>query len=99
MAPSCKGGCCFHASVEGRTNRINEGWIQPIEADEVSGLELINIMADADVLTDLSVQEGDPQYLLLARKTPYQQLAGQFPLYDKLEELVSDENNHIILTP
>ena len=33
-------------------------------------LELMNLMASADVLTALSVQNGDPQYLLPARKAP-----------------------------
>ncbi|MBR1709641.1 MAG: hypothetical protein IJ719_12545 [Clostridia bacterium] len=62
-------------------------------------LELINIMAEADVLTELSVQDGVPQYLLLARRTPYRFLSRMFPLYTQMEELASDENNHVILTP
>jgi hypothetical protein len=45
------------------------------------------------------VQEGIPQYLMLARKTPYQNLKEQFQMYTKLEELAGDEKNHIILTP
>ena len=48
-------------------------------------LELMNVMAEAEVLTALSVQEGDPQYLMLARKTPYADLAGQFPLYGQMK--------------
>ena len=59
----------------------------------------MNIMSEADVLTALSVQDGLPQYLLLARKTPYRLLSEQFPLYTQLEELASDENNCVILTP
>ena len=51
------------------------------------------------MLTALSVQDGLPQYLLLARKTPYQVLSGLFPLYAQMEELASDENNCVILTP
>ena len=35
--------------------------------------------------------------LMLARKTPYQNLANQFPLYKQLEELASDKKNHTIL--
>ena len=35
--------------------------------------------------------------LMLARKTPYQNLADQFPLYKQLEELASDKKNHTIL--
>ena len=62
-------------------------------------LELMNVMAEADVLTALSVQEEAPQYLMLARKSPYQDLAGRFPLYAQMEELAGDEKNHVILTP
>ena len=62
-------------------------------------LELMNIIADADILSQLSVQEGNPQYLLLARKSLYKKLADQFPLYEKLEELVSDENSSVIIDP
>ena len=62
-------------------------------------LELMNVMAEADVLTTLSLQEQIPQYLMLARRTPYQNLSNRFPLYTQLEELASDGKNHIILTP
>ena len=62
-------------------------------------LELMNIMADADVLTALSVQNGAPQYLLLARRTPYQVLSGDYPLYTQLQELAGAGDNHVILTP
>ncbi len=56
-------------------------------------------MAEADVLTALSVLDGQPQYLLLARQSPFRFLAGQYPLYTRLEELAGDEKNHVILTP
>lgn len=56
-------------------------------------------MADADVLTALSVRNGDPQYLLLARKSPYRVLSAAFPRYSQLEELAGFENSHVILTP
>jgi len=62
-------------------------------------LELMNVMADADVLTALSVREGAPQYLLLARRTPYRALAGRFPIYAQLERLAGDEDNRVIRTP
>ena len=60
--------------------------------------ELINVMADAGVLTVLSVRESAPQYLLLPRKSPYPRLAGRFPLYSELEALAGAEGNHVILT-
>ena len=62
-------------------------------------LELLNVMAEAEVLTELSGQGGAPQYLMLARRTPYQDLAGRFPKYAQLKELADNEENHIILTP
>ena len=62
-------------------------------------LELMNIMAEADVLTALSVQDGAPQYLLLARESPYPRVSEAFPIYAELELLAGDENNHVILTP
>lgn len=62
-------------------------------------VELMNVMAEADVLTTLSVHGGDPQYLLLARKSPYLSLTERFPLYQLLEKLADNEENHVILTP
>ena len=56
-------------------------------------------MAEADILTALSVQEGVPQYLLLARKSTYEPLAGQFQLYAQLEKLAFNEDNQVILRP
>ena len=62
-------------------------------------LELMNVCAEADVLTALSVQEGEPQYLLLARRSPYKALADFFPMYSRLEKLANNEKNHVILIP
>ncbi len=60
-------------------------------------LELMNVMAEANVLTALSVREGRPQYLLLARRSPYRYLADLFPIYAQLEKLAGDENNRVML--
>ena len=62
-------------------------------------VELMNVIAEADVLTAFSVQNGAAQYLLLARKTPCQALREQFPLYAELEKLASNNQNHEILGP
>ncbi len=62
-------------------------------------IELMNVIAEADVLSSLSVQDGAPQYLLLARRSPYASLAERFPLYTQLESLSSNENNQTILGP
>ena len=59
-------------------------------------LELMNVMADAEILTSLSDDNGEPAYLLLARRSPYAVLKERFPLYNILERIASDENNQII---
>ena len=62
-------------------------------------VELMNVIAEADALTALSVHGEEPQYLLVARKSPYSVLAERYPLYAQLEVLASDENNTVILGP
>ena len=62
-------------------------------------IELINVIAEADILRYLSVQNGRPQYLLLARRSPYASLVEEYPLYLRLEELASDDNNRMIVIP
>ena len=59
----------------------------------------MNLLTNPEVLTALSVQNGTPQYLLLARRTPYRLLRTDFPRYIQLEELAGAEYNHVILTP
>ena len=59
-------------------------------------VELMNVMADAEVLTSLSDDSGEPAYLLLARRSPYTVLSEKFPLYKQLEKIASDENNQVI---
>lgn len=62
-------------------------------------IELMNVIAEADILSSLSVQNGFPQYLLLARRSPYEPLIEKFPLYAQLEKLASNEKNQVILSP
>lgn len=37
------------------------------------------------------MQDGKPQYLMLARKSPYKHLAEQFAMYSELEKLANNE--------
>lgn len=60
-------------------------------------LELMNVMADSAILSALSLQEGKPQYLLIARKSLYADLIEEYPIYSRLEELAADQNNHVIV--
>ncbi len=60
-------------------------------------LELMNVMADAEILSALAVHDGKPAYLLLARKSPYADLAKQDPIYVRLEQLAANPDNHVII--
>ena len=62
-------------------------------------IELVNVMAEAEALAALSVQNGVPQYLLPARRSPYGPLAERFPLYAQLMPLAFNEKNNVILGP
>ena len=62
-------------------------------------IELMNVMSEADILSSLTVQNEDPQYLLVARKSAYASLAERFPIYAQLKKLASNENNKVILGP
>jgi thiamine pyridinylase len=59
-------------------------------------LELMNLISSAQTLQDLSVVDGRPQYLMLARKSLYDTLSARFPLYSTLKELAFDERNSVI---
>ena len=81
---------CGYDTFSLRTNN------QVLTVYEMDRLEMI---ADARVLTALSVNNGVPQYLLLPRKSPYESLRERFPMYAQIEKLASDENNQTILGP
>ena len=87
--------CYWDGAPEG----IDKTRIKSISFSDRENISRLSVDAAADILTKLSIRDGAPQYLMLARKSPYQNLAGQFPLYAQMEELASDEKNHIILTP
>ena len=61
-------------------------------AEVEPGIQLAR--AEWDCYTD-----GAPQYLLLARRSPYLRLREAFPVYARLEALAGAEDNHVILTP
>lgn len=62
-------------------------------------LELMNVIAEAEILHALCIQNETPQYLMTARRSVYEDLARNDKLYGKLKELAEDERNHIIVNP
>lgn len=55
-------------------------------------MDLANLMADPSVLERLSVMGGKPQYLLLARRSVYDTIKDEYPLYGKLQEMIESGN-------
>jgi thiamine pyridinylase len=59
-------------------------------------IKLMNLMTSEGFITKLSLGKGEAQYLLPARHAVYDTLEQVFPMYSRLYELVSDEENHIM---
>jgi len=58
-------------------------------------LELANLISSSDALSTLLVKDGAPQYILPARTDLYLKMAEDYPLYNRLYELVMKENNRL----
>ena len=55
-------------------------------------MDLVNLMADPSVLERLTVKDGKPQYLLPARRSSYDTIKEQYPLYGELQEMIEGGN-------
>lgn len=60
-------------------------------------VELVNIMADAELLADYSSYQNKPKYLLMARKEIYDLLKERYPLYKRLQTLIDGSDNFVIM--
>ena len=60
--------------------------------------ELANLLISEEVLTRMSLSGeagGTPQYLLTSRRSVYDALSGDYPIYSHLKEIVDSPDNHI----
>ena len=60
--------------------------------------ELANILISGDVFTRISLpadEGGSPQYLLTSRRSVYDRLSAEYPIYGRLKEIVDSEDNHV----
>ena len=63
-------------------------------------LELLNLITGEEMMTLAlsSAQEGQsPQYLLSARRSVYDHLSEEWPIFEKLKEIVSDPQSRVYL--
>lgn len=60
--------------------------------------ELANLLVSEEVLTGMSrpvTDDGSPQYLLIARRSVYEALCHNYPIYSRLKEIVDSTENHV----
>ena len=65
--------------------------------DDKTGLcrDLIGIMTDTEVMKRISLEDGSPQYLMFPRILFYRDMEKEYPMYARLREVVSNENNRL----
>ena len=60
--------------------------------------ELANLLISEEVLTKMSLPAEDggvPQYLLTPRRSVYEALSGDYPIYGRLKEMLDSPENHV----
>ena len=58
-------------------------------------LELLNMITSSDTLVRVSMNKGDPRYLLLARRSVYDTLASDYPIYKEMKNVATVPNAHV----
>jgi thiamine pyridinylase len=82
----------FYGDVVGINSAITD------EDKQEVAIELANVIAASDTLVDaVSPDENNlyPQYLLPARESVYDKLAGDYPIYGELKGIATHENNKL----
>ena len=65
------------------------------ESKKANCIKLINLIASEKFQQELCFGAGDVQYMLPARQTIYDEAGERYPVYNRLHELVMDEQNRI----
>ena len=81
----------FYADVVGIRSDISE------EKKELA-YELANLLISEEVLTKMSLpgeKGGPPQYLLTPRRSVYDTLGGDYPIYSRLKDMLDSPDNHV----
>jgi thiamine pyridinylase len=69
-----------------------------LSANEIKkqyALELLNVMTDSDVMTKTIKRNNNCQFILPARSSCYSELKKDFLIYEQLETIVQNSNNHV----
>lgn len=83
----------FYADVIG----VNSALGDDHEKKELA-VELMNLMTSSEVMTEILGGTGDaynPQYILPAKTSVYENLETKYPIYTRLKELTAQDGNHV----
>lgn len=58
-------------------------------------LDLLNMITNKDTLVRVSMNEGNPRYLLLARYSAYDTLASDYPIYKEMKKVALVPDAHV----
>lgn len=58
-------------------------------------LELLNMITNKDTLVRVSINDGNPRYLLLARYSAYDTLASDYPIYKEMKKVALVPDAHV----
>ena len=81
----------FYTDVVGIRSNISE------EKKELA-FELANLLVSEEVLTKINLpgeKSASPQYLLTTRRSVYDTLCEDYPIYSRLKEMVDHPDNHV----
>lgn len=62
---------------------------------KAAALELLNMITSKETLVRASITNGDPSYLLLARRSAYDTLASDYPIYKELKNVALVPDAHV----
>ncbi|MDE6313741.1 MAG: thiamine pyridinylase [Lachnospiraceae bacterium] len=67
------------------------------ENKEYAALKLLNLMTSGEVMTEtiLGSQDSGPLYIMPARKSCYEDLMADIPIYTRLQEITGKSENHV----
>ena len=65
------------------------------DVKKAMALDLLNMITNKDTLVRVSMNEGNPTYLLLARHSAYDTLASDYPIYKEMKKVALVPDAHV----
>lgn len=58
-------------------------------------MNLIKIMTDTEVMKRISVKDGTPQYLMFPKRSFYDEMEKEYPVYARLKNIAGKPDNKL----